>query len=591
MRTHTCGELRRDSVGKRVRLSGWVESVRDHGGVIFVDLRDRYGVTQVIFDPEDSRETWDKAQRLRSQHVVAVAGVVERRPPEMENPKLATGEIEVRCDRLELLNASLTPPFPLEARDPARVSEELRLTYRYLDLRRASMQRILQARHRVALSVRSYLDRMGFIEVETPILGKSTPEGARDYLVPSRILPGTFFALPQAPQQYKQLLMVAGVDRYFQLARCFRDEDLRADRQPEFTQIDIEMSFVSVADVIAVVDGLLAELFRELNVPAPEIPLPRLTYQQAMDRYGSDHPDLRYGLEIVDLTNIFADSTFQVFRRAVAAGQVVRALNARGLGQTPLRVLDEWTEVARKAGLAGLAYIRIAGTGEWKSPILKYLSDGEKEALAQRTGIQAGDLVLFAADDRAVVSKALGELRRLAAKEAGLIDPDRHALVWITEFPLFERDEAGRLTAVHHPFTAPLEEDLPHLESEPLRVRSQSYDIVMDGVELGGGSIRIHQRALQERIFALMGVDRQRGEARFGHLLTALEYGAPPHGGIALGFDRLLMLLLGAESIRDVIAFPKTQKAVDLMMGAPAPVDDLQLRELHIRLDVPRLSP
>ncbi len=587
MRTHTCGELRRDSVGQRVRLSGWVESVRDHGGVIFVDLRDRYGVTQVIFDPEDSRETWDKAQRLRSQYVIAVAGVVERRPPEMENPKLATGEIEVRCDSLQLLNASLTPPFPLEERDAARVSEELRLTYRYLDLRRASMQRNLQARHRLALAVRNYLNRMGFVEVETPILGKSTPEGARDYLVPSRIIPGAFFALPQAPQQYKQLLMIAGLDRYFQLARCFRDEDLRADRQPEFTQIDIEMSFVTVADVIAVVDGLLVALFRELNLPGPEPPFPRLTYQEAMDRYGSDRPDLRYGLEIVDLTDIFAHSDFQVFRRAVDAGKVVRALNARSLGQTPLRILDEWTEVAREAGLSGLAYIRVTGGGEWKSPILKYLSDGEKEALAQRLEIRAGDLILFAAEERAVVSKALGELRRLAAKEAGLVDPDRHAVVWITEFPLFERDETGRLAAVHHPFTAPLVEDLAWLERDPLRVRSQSYDIVMDGVELGGGSIRIHDRALQEKMFELLGMDADTAKNRFGHLLTALEYGAPPHGGIALGFDRLLMLILGTESIRDVIAFPKTQKAMDLMMGAPAPVDAQQLQELHIRLEIP----
>ncbi len=586
MRTHTCGELSKAQLDQRVKLCGWVDTVRDHGGVIFIDLRDRYGLTQIIFDPNDSREAWDLAQSTRGEYVIQAEGTVEARPAEMANPRLATGEIEVRCDRIRILNKSRTLPFPLEGKDAEKVSEDLRLTYRYLDLRRSPMQENMRIRHRMSQAVRNYLDQADFTEVETPILTKSTPEGARDYLVPSRVVPGSFYALPQAPQQYKQLLMMAGVDRYFQIARCFRDEDLRADRQPEFTQVDIEMSFITPEDIYALIDGLIADVMKAVGKGDIQTPIPRLSYEDAMNRYGSDKPDVRFGMELVELSDIFEETEFKVFRQVVGQGGAVKAVNAKGLGGVPIRVMDEWTAVAKEWGLGGLAYIRAQDDGEWKSPIIKFFSDTEKEQLKERLAIEPGDLVFFAADQREVANKALGHLRLLAGEMAGVIDDDQFAFTWVTDFPLFEVGEGGRLISVHHPFTAAHPEDLALLETEPGRMRAQAYDIVMNGVELGGGSIRIHDPEVQSRIFEALRLPKEEIEDRFGHLIRALSFGAPPHGGIALGFDRFVMMVAGEDSIRDVIAFPKTQKAMDLMMNAPATVDAKQLRDVHIKLDL-----
>jgi aspartyl-tRNA synthetase len=560
-----------------------VDTVRDHGGLIFIDLRDRFGLTQVVFDPKDSRASWDAAQATRPEYVIRIGGRVEPRPPDMVNAKLATGAIEVRADRIDVLNRSQTPPFPLDDEQSARVSEDLRLTYRYLDLRRPVMQRRLELRHRIVQAARRHLDAEGFLEIETPILTKSTPEGARDYLVPSRVVPGTFFALPQAPQQYKQLLMMAGADRYFQIARCFRDEDLRADRQPEFTQVDLEMSFITPDDIYRIVDGLVVEVMRSAGRPPPVLPIRRMTYDEAMNRYGSDKPDLRFGMEITDLSDVFRGSAFKVFAQAIEKGGAVKAVNAKGLAGVPIRVVDEWTALAKDGGLAGLAHIRVLEDGTWKSPIVKFFSEAERAALAERLGIAVGDLVLFAADRPAVVNPVLGRLRLLAGEMSGAIRDDAFAFTWVTDFPLFERNDEGRLQSMHHPFTSPHADDWPLLETDPLRIRAQAYDIVLNGVELGGGSIRIHDPERQARIFGALGVPAAEIEDRFGHLIRALGYGAPPHGGLAIGLDRMVMLMAGATSIRDVIAFPKTQKAMDLMMNAPSVVDDRQLREIHIR--------
>ena len=588
MRTHTCGELRKESVGRRVRLCGWVNTVRDHGGVIFIDLRDRYGLTQVIFDPRDSREAWDKAQSTHGEYVIQIEGVVELRPGDMANPKLATGEIEVRSNAITILNKSRTPPFPLDDEEAEKVSEDLRLTYRYLDLRRPKMQNNLRLRHQLIQAARNYLDTASFTEVETPVLTKSTPEGARDYIVPSRVVPGAFYALPQAPQQYKQLMMVSGMDRYFQIARCFRDEDLRADRQPEFTQIDLEMSFITPEDVYGIVDGLLAVMMKTAGRGEIQTPIARMTYDVAMNRYGSDKPDIRFGMELDDLTGVFTQTGFKVFGNVIQKGGVVKAINVKGLGSTSLSTMEDWTKLAKESGLGGLAYIRVGEDGAWKSPILKYFSDAEKEGLTKQLGIQAGDLILFGADKLAVVNTALGRLRLVAGEAAGAIDKKRFAFTWVTDFPLFERNDEGQIQSMHHPFTAPYPEDLQYLESDPLKVRAQAYDIVLNGVELGGGSIRIHDPEVQARMFKVLGFPQEEIEERFGHLIKALSYGAPPHGGLAIGADRLVMLLAGGESIRDVIAFPKTQKAQELMMSSPARVDARQLRDVHIQLSLPQ---
>ena len=585
MRTHTCGELRPADAGVKVELCGWVDSVRDHGGLIFIDLRDRYGLTQCVFDPQDSQAAWDAAQRCRGEYVVRISGEVRARPPEMVNERIATGGIEVRSSVIAVLNKAQTPPFPLDDRDAANVSEDLRLEYRYLDLRRSGMQQALMLRHRILQTARNYFDEQQFVDIETPILTKSTPEGARDYLVPSRVCPGMFFALPQAPQQYKQLLMMAGMDRYVQIARCFRDEDLRADRQPEFTQIDLEMSFVTVDDIIGIVDGLLARVMVAAGLSAPELPLPRMTYREAMDRFGSDKPDLRFGMEIVDLAEVFADTQFKVFARALEGGGVVKAINAKGLFQAPIKMVEEdWTGLAKEGGLGGLAYIRVQEDGTWKSPIVKFFSDDEKKKLQAALGIEPGDLVLFGADKAEKVLPVLGRIRLLAGAQAKAIPADVFRFTWVTDFPLFERSDEGRLVSVHHPFTAPLPEDIPLLDTTPEQVRAQAYDIVLNGTELGGGSIRIHDPAFQARMFQVLGLPESEVKSRFSHLLRALEFGAPPHGGLAIGADRLVMLLAGCHSIRDVIAFPKTQKAMDVMMNAPSSVDDKQLRDIHIRL-------
>jgi aspartyl-tRNA synthetase len=583
MRTHTCGELRKNAVGTRVSLCGWVDTVRDHGGLIFIDLRDRYGLTQVIFDPADSREAWDIAQSTRGEFVIQIEGVVEARPDNMVNPNLPTGEVEIRANVIKILNKSKTPPFPLDDEQAAKVAEDLRLTYRYMDLRRQRMLGNLVLRHKLLQAARNYLDGLHFTEVETPILTKSTPEGARDYLVPSRVMPGSFYALPQAPQQYKQLLMVSGLDRYFQVARCFRDEDLRADRQPEFTQIDLEMSFITPEDIYGVIDGLLAAMMRTAGLGEITLPIPRMTYAEAMNRFGSDKPDLRFGMELTDLSGIFKGTAFKVFGGVLEKGGVVKAINAKGLASVPPRAIDDWTVMAKEAGLGGLAYIRVQDDGNWKSPIVKFFSDAEKAGLQEKLQIQNGDLILFAADQAPVVNVALGRLRLLAGAMAGAISKDKFVFTWVTDFPLFEKNEEGQLQSMHHPFTAPRPQDLPLLESEPLKVCAQAYDIVLNGVELGGGSIRIHDPETQSILFKVLGFPPDEIEERFGHLIRAFSYGAPPHGGLAIGADRLVMLLAGCDSIRDVIAFPKTQKAMDLLMNAPSKVDARQLRDIHIQ--------
>lgn len=587
-RTHTCGELSQDAIGGSTTLCGWVDTVRDHGGIIFIDLRDRYGITQVVCDPDDNAAATEVAKSTRPEFVIQVTGTVRARPADMVNARLATGSIEVVGTDVTILNRSKTPPFPLEESKAEKVHEELRLESRYLDLRRSSMQQRLQKRHKMAIAVRSFMDAQEFIEVETPILTKSTPEGARDYLVPNRVTPGTFYALPQAPQQYKQLLMIGGMDRYFQMARCFRDEDLRADRQPEFTQIDVEMSFVDAEDLYGIIDGLLASVMEASGHPVPELPLPRISWHESMDRFGSDKPDLRFGWELKNLAPVFEGTDFKVFGNVLKNGGCVKAINAKGLAGVPIRQIDEWTELAKSHGMGGLAFIRVQEDGSWKSPITKFFSEAEIEGLKSTLEIDTGDLVLFAASESAlVVNEFLGRLRIETANQAGIIPENEFKFTWVTEFPLFETNEAGRLVPMHHPFTSPLPEDMHLLDSDPAQVRAVAYDIVLNGVELGSGSIRIHDPVQQGKMFDLLKISEEEKESRFGHLLNALAYGAPPHGGIALGFDRLALLMAGGNTIRDVIAFPKNHKGIDLMMDAPSPVDAKQLHDVHIQLDLP----
>ena len=580
-RTHHCCELGAKDIGNEVVLMGWVQRRRDHGGVIFVDLRDREGLTQVVFNPEVDQAVHTKAHAIRSEYVLAVRGTVDHRPEGMVNPNLATGEIEVMVTELKILNAAETPPFLIE--DSVDVSENIRLTHRHLDLRRPQLQQNIILRHRAASSVRNYLNSHGFIDVETPVLTRSTPEGARDYLVPSRVNPGQFYALPQSPQIFKQLLMISGFDRYYQIVRCFRDEDLRADRQPEFTQVDIEMSFIGEEDIIALSEGMIQTLFKDVLDISLDTPFNQLTYDQAVGRFGLDKPDMRFDLELVDISDIVENANFKVFSSAVKNGGLVKALNAKGCIDFSRKEIDDLTDLVSIYKAKGLAWIKVRES-EWQSPITKFFSDAEKAAMQERLDMQAGDLVFFVADQAAVTNEALGHLRNHLGARLNLIDNDIFQFVWVTQFPLMEYDETEkRNQALHHPFTAPFEEDYDKLETNPLAVRSRAYDLVLNGFEIGGGSIRIHQKAIQEKVFEALGLAPETYQEKFGFLISALESGAPPHGGIAFGFDRLVMLMCGQASIRDIIPFPKTQRAACLLTGAPSEAHKAQLDELYLK--------
>ena len=581
-RSHSCCELGAEDIGKEVVLMGWVLRRRDHGGVIFVDLRDREGITQVVFNPQVDEGVHAKAQVIRNEYVLAVRGKVDPRPDGMVNSNLKTGEIEVLVTELKILNPAQTPAFLIE--DNIDVSETIRLKFRHLDLRRPKMQKNLILRHKATTSVRNYLNNQGFIDLETPVLTKSTPEGARDYLVPSRVNPGQFYALPQSPQIFKQLFMISGFDRYYQIVRCFRDEDLRADRQPEFTQIDIEMSFVGEEDVMNLAEGMMSLLFKDVLGLDVKAPFARLTYDEAVGRFGLDKPDTRFDLELKDISDIVAGSGFKVFASAVQKGGIVKALNAKGCINFSRKEIDDLTDFVAVYRAKGMAWIKVR-ENDWQSPIAKFFTDDEKRALTERIQMEPGDLVFFVADQTKVVNESLGNLRNFLGRKLCLIDDNEFKFLWVTRFPMFEYDETlKRYQALHHPFTSPLEADLAKLEGDPLAVQSRAYDLVLNGFEIGGGSIRIHQRDIQEAVFKALGMDRASYEDQFGFLLSALDAGAPPHGGIAIGFDRLVMLLCGESSIRDVIAFPKTQKAACLLTGAPSDTSKAQLAELHLRL-------
>jgi aspartyl-tRNA synthetase len=584
LKTHSCGELRTEHVGQEVALAGWVNRRRDHGGMVFVDLRDRSGVVQVVTNPDVAPEAHAAAQQARSEYVLQVKGTVRARPEGLVNPDIPTGEVEVVAHAVRVLNPAKTPPFYIY--DDSPVDEALRLKYRYLDLRRPRMQRNLILRHRVVKHIRDFLDARGFVEVETPVLFKTTPEGARDYLVPSRVHPGKFYALPQSPQQLKQLLMVAGYERYFQIARCFRDEDQRGDRQPEFTQLDLEMSFVEREDVMALTEELMVgivETRSDRKLLAK--PFPRLTYEEAMRRFGTDRPDMRFGMELVDVSDIVAECGYGIFSRTVEAGGQVRGIRVPGCGTYSRRQVDELAELAQREGAKGLAWLALGEDGQVRSSFAKFLAGGEVAAIVQRMEAQPGDLLLFVADRPRVVNAALGGLRLEFGERLGLRDRGVLAFCWVIDFPLFAWDEEGRRwDPSHHLFTSPMPEDVPLLETDPGAARGQQYDLVCNGEEVAGGSIRIHQREVQEKVFELIGLDPDVAQERFGHMLEAFEYGTPPHGGIAPGIDRLVMLLAGEPNIREVIAFPKTQQAADLMAGAPSPAEPRQLEELHIQV-------
>lgn len=582
-RTHMAGVLTENDIDKNVVLMGWVNIRRDLGGVIFVDLRDRSGIVQVVFDQDYSSEAFKIAEKLRNEYVIAVKGEVRKRPVENINPKIPTGKIEVFVKKIKILSKAQTPPFAID--DNIKVDEGLRLKYRYLDLRRSVMQKNLIIRSKATKAVRDFLDKEGFLEIETPMLTKSTPEGARDYLVPSRVHPGKFYALPQSPQIFKQILMLSGMERYFQIVRCFRDEDLRADRQPEFTQIDIEMSFVDVEDVLEINERMIAHVFKTVKGIDVQLPFPRISYNEAMEKYGSDKPDLRFGMEIVDISNEVADSEFKVFSGAVKKGGMVKGINAKGCASFSRREIDGLVDFVKQFGAKGLAWIVVTDEGV-KSPIEKFLSPQEIDALISKMEAESGDLLLFVADVPKIVYEAMGRLRLEIAQRLNLINKEEYKFAWIINFPLLEYDQdEKRYVAMHHPFTSPVEEDIPLLDKNPEKVRAKAYDLVLNGVELGGGSIRIHSTELQEKMFQVLGFTKQEAWDRFGFLMEAFKYGTPPHGGIAYGLDRLVMFLAETENIRDVIAFPKTQNAACLMTGAPSEVNVKQLQELHIKVE------
>ncbi|MDD5680585.1 MAG: aspartate--tRNA ligase [Candidatus Omnitrophica bacterium] len=582
-RTHSCGELTEKDMGKKVCIAGWVDTWRDHGGLMFIDLRDKEGLTQIVFNPEKNKELHADSRKIRSEYVIAVKGLVESRPKGTENPKLKTGKIEIAVDEIDILNNAEPPPF--EIADDAKISEEIRLTYRYLDLRRPVMQKNLRMRHDTIKAMRDFLDERGFLEIETPILTKSTPEGARDYLVPSRLNNGKFYALPQSPQLFKQILMVAGYEKYFQIAKCFRDEDLRADRQPEFTQLDIEMSFVDVEDILKLGEDLFKHVIKHVAGVDIKTPFPRLTYQEAMSRFGSDKPDIRFGMEISELKDIFTGTDFNIFKFALANGGSIFGIKVDGYADISRKEIDDLTAFTKESGAKGLAYFKFTEKGV-ESPIVKFFDQAVIELVAKKLDAKRGDLVLIVADvNKKTALEALGALRLNLAKIRKVKKEEGFNMLWVLDFPLMKyNEEEKRWESEHHPFTSLKDEDAPYLDSDPGRVRAKAYDLVINGMELGSGSIRIHRRQMQQKIFKMIGLSKEEAEKRFGFLLKAFEYGAPPHGGVAFGLDRLMTIFTGSDTIRDVIAFPKTQKAVCLMTDAPSDVEQKQLKELGIKL-------